>query len=88
MPGDSGLDNEKINIPADFLGKSVDLIIKADTAPDPTGEFVSSFLLDDVSILGPQSPLSVKSPEQTPKNRMPFSPGLRKSASPSAQKSQ
>jgi len=80
--------NEKIDIPASFRGKKLDLIFKAETAPDPSGTFVSSFLLDDVSILGTQSPLSLKSPGQTTKTRMPFSPGLRKSTWRSAEKGQ
>ncbi len=81
--------NEKIDIPANFRGKSVDLIFKAETAPDPTSVFVSSFLLDDVSVLRTQSPLSLKSPGQTPKTRiMPFAPGLRKSAGPATEKGQ
>jgi hypothetical protein len=80
--------NEKIDIPANFRGKSADLHFKAETAPDPTSVFVSSFLLDDVSVLKTQSPLSLKSPGQTPKTRMPFSPGLRKSAWPTTEKGQ
>ena len=82
----SGWTNEQIAIPANFRGKTSDLIFKAETAPDPSGIFISSFLLDDVSILGALSAGSLKSPGQTPKTRMPFSPGLRKSARPSAEK--
>jgi C1A family cysteine protease len=84
----SGWTNETIEIPANLRGKAVDLIFKAEIAADPTGEFVSSLLLDDVSILGTQSPVSLKGPGQTPKTRMPFSPGLRKPAGPSAEKRQ
>jgi len=80
--------NEKIAIPANFRGKTLDLIFKAETASDPAGIFISSFLLDDVSIMGTLSPVSVKSPGQTPKTRMPFPPGLRKSTWRSAEKGQ
>ncbi len=82
----SGWTNEQLAIPAEFRGKTSDLIFKAETAPDPAQTFFSSFLLDDVSILGALSPVSLKSPGQTPKTRLPFSPGLRKSARPSAEK--
>ena len=78
--------NEQLAIPAEFRGKAADLIFKAETAPDPSGIFISSILLDDVSILGALSSGSLKSPGQTPKTRMSFSPGLRKSAWPSADK--
>jgi hypothetical protein len=78
--------NEQLAIPAEFRGKTSDLIFKAETAPDPSGIFVSSFLLDDVSILGALSSGSLRSPGKTPKTRMPFPPGLRKSARPSAEK--
>ena len=77
---------EQIPIPADFRGKNMDLIFKAETAPDPTGIFISSLLLDDVSILGTQSPVSLKSPGQTPKIRGPFPSGLRKSTWRSSEK--
>ena len=69
--------NEKIDLSA-YRGKTMDLIFEARV--DPTEGFFSGLLLDDVSILGTRSPVSLKSPGQTPKTRMPFSPGLRKSA--------
>jgi hypothetical protein len=75
--------NAKIDIPANSRGKTTDLILKVETAPDPSRIFVSSFLLDDVSILGTQSPGSTKSPGQSPKTQMRFSPVLRKSPGPS-----
>jgi C1A family cysteine protease len=82
----AGWTNEQIAIPAIFLGKTSDLIFKAETAPDPAGIFISSLLLDDVSIPGAVSTVSSKSLGQSPKTRMPFPPGLRKSAWPSAEK--
>jgi C1A family cysteine protease/predicted secreted protein len=80
--------NEQIPIPANFRGKTLNLIFKAEIAPDPDGIFTSSLMLDDVSILGTLSPLSLKGPGQTPKTRMPFPPGLRKSNWRSAEKGQ
>ncbi len=84
---------ETIAIPANFQGKTLNLIFKAETAPDPNpdpinGSKVSSFFLDDVSILGVQSPISLKSTGQTPKTGTPFSPVLRKSPRSSAEKGQ
>jgi hypothetical protein len=79
---------ETIAIPANFQGKTLNLIFKSETAPDPSGNLVSSFLLDDVSILGAQSPISLKSPGQAPKTGTPFSSVLRKSPRPSAEKIQ
>lgn len=82
----SGWIYEKVILPTDFLGKTMNLIFKAKIAPDPNGIFVSSLLLDDVSIQGTSSPVSLKSPGQTPKTRIPFSPGLRKSTANAAEK--
>jgi hypothetical protein len=82
----TGWTNEKLDIPANFRGKAMDIIFKAEIAPDPTGVFISSFLLDDVSILGPQTPLTLKGPGQTLTTGAPHSPGLKKPASPSAGK--
>jgi C1A family cysteine protease len=82
----TGWTNEQIAIPASFLGKTADLIFKVESAPDPSGIFISSMLLDDVSILRTSSPVALKSSGQTPKTRMSFSPGLRKPARPSAEK--
>ena len=62
----SGWTNEQLAIPAEFRGKTSDLIFKAETAPDPSEIFISSFLLDDVSILGALSSVSLKSPGQDP----------------------
>ncbi len=73
---------ETIAIPADFQGKTVNLIFKAETAN------YSNFFLDDVSILGTMSPVSMKDPGQTSNARRPFSPVLRKSPKPSAEKGQ
>jgi len=84
----SGWTYEQIPLPADFQGKTLDLVFKAETAPDPEGIFISSFLLDDVSILGSLSPVSLKSLGQAPKTRVPFPSGLRKSTRPSAKKGQ
>lgn len=72
--------NEKIAIPADFQGKTVNLIFKAETAN------FSNFFLDDVSILGTLSPVLMIDPGQTSNAGRPFSPVLRKSPGPSAEK--
>jgi len=80
-----GWANEKIDL-LGYRGKTMDLIFQARI--DPTMGFFSCLLVDDVSILGTQSPGSLKIPGQTPKTRKPFPPALRRSAWPSTEKGQ
>jgi len=77
--------NEEIDLSA-YRGQTMDLIFEARI--DPAEGFLSSLLVDDVSILGPLSAVSLTSPSQTPKTRMPFPSGLKKSTWPSAEKGQ